>query len=40
MAAEDYVEKLPVLYSEFAEATQFSKDKTSLYRDVSRARRI
>jgi len=27
MAAEDYVEKLPVLYSEFAEATQFSKDK-------------
>jgi len=27
MAAEDYVEKLPVLYSEFAEATHFSKDK-------------
>ena len=27
MAAEDYVEKLPVLYSEFAEASQFSKDK-------------
>lgn len=27
MAAEDYVEKLPVLYSEFAEATQFSRDK-------------
>ena len=27
MAAEDYVEKLPILYSEFAEATQFSKDK-------------
>jgi hypothetical protein len=27
MAAEDYVDKLPVLYSEFAEATQFSKDK-------------
>jgi hypothetical protein len=27
MAAEDYVEKLPVLYSEFAEATQFTKDK-------------
>src|SRR6185437_3386983 len=26
MAAEDYVEKLPVLYSEFAEATQFSRD--------------
>jgi hypothetical protein len=30
MAAEDYVEKLPVLYSEFAEATQFSKDKPHL----------
>ncbi len=28
MAALDYVEKLPVLYSEFAEAAQFSKDKT------------
>jgi hypothetical protein len=28
MAAEDYVEKLPVLYSEFAEAAQYSKDKT------------
>jgi hypothetical protein len=28
MAAADYVEKLPVLYSEFAEAAQFSKDKT------------
>jgi hypothetical protein len=27
MAAEDYVEKLPVLYSEFAEALHFSKDK-------------
>jgi hypothetical protein len=27
MAAEDYVEKLPVLYSEFAEAAQFSRDK-------------
>src|SRR4030095_9472398 len=24
MAAEDYVEKLPVLYAEFAEAVQFS----------------
>lgn len=30
MAAPDYVEKLPVLYSEFAEAAQFSKDKTHL----------
>src|SRR5579862_9927467 len=27
MAAGDYVEKLPVLYAEFAEAAQFSKDK-------------
>ena len=27
MAAPDYVDKLPVLYSEFAEATHFSKDK-------------
>jgi len=30
MAAEDYVEKLPVLYSEFAEAAQFTKDKASI----------
>jgi len=30
MAAEDYVEKLPILYAEFAEATQFSKDKPHL----------
>jgi hypothetical protein len=28
MAAEDYVEKLPILYSEFAEATRFSEDRT------------
>jgi hypothetical protein len=28
MAADDYVQKLPVLYSEFAEALQYSKDKT------------
>jgi hypothetical protein len=27
MAAEDYVDKLPVLYSEFAEATRYAKDK-------------
>ena len=27
MAADDYVEKLPVLYREFAEAARFSKDK-------------
>lgn len=30
MAAEDYVEKLPVLYSEFAEAAQYTKDKASI----------
>jgi len=28
MAAEDYVEKLPILYSEFAEAMRFSKGQT------------
>ena len=28
MAAKDYVEKLPVLFSEFAEATKFSHDET------------
>jgi hypothetical protein len=28
MAADDYVDKLPVLYGEFAEATRFSGDKT------------
>ena len=28
MAAEDYVDKLPVLYAEFAEAARFSKDPT------------
>lgn len=27
MAAEDYAEKLPILYAEFAEAASFSKDK-------------
>src|ERR1043165_7167268 len=30
MAAKDYVEKLPVLYSEFAEAAQYTKDKPSM----------
>ncbi len=38
MAAEDYVEKLPVLYAEFAEAAAFSKDKThfvALYSSVA-----
>jgi hypothetical protein len=28
MAAEDYVDKLPVLYAEFAEAADYSKDPT------------
>lgn len=31
MAAEDYVEKLPVLYAEFAEAGRFSKQKPTTY---------
>ncbi|MEY4385437.1 MAG: hypothetical protein RLY20_720 [Verrucomicrobiota bacterium] len=30
MAAEDYVEKLPTLYKEFAEAAQFTKDRASM----------
>jgi hypothetical protein len=29
MAAEDYVDKLPILYAEFAEATRHSKDRTN-----------
>ncbi len=29
MAADDYVDKLPTLYAEFAEAVNFSKDRTS-----------
>jgi hypothetical protein len=29
MAAEDYVDKLPTLYAEFAEASAYSKDRTS-----------
>ena len=28
MAAEDYVDKLPLLYAEFAEAARYSRDKT------------
>lgn len=28
MAAEDYVEKLPILYAEFAEASAYTKDRT------------
>jgi len=29
MAADDYVDKLPILYSEFAEAAAFTRDKTN-----------
>jgi hypothetical protein len=29
MAAEDYVDKLPILYAEFAEAARYSKDRTN-----------
>jgi hypothetical protein len=38
LAAEDYVEKLPTLYAEFAEAARFSKDKSHFvnsYRSVN-----
>lgn len=38
MAAEDYVEKLPALYREFAEAAEHSKDKTSIVGMFSSAR--
>ncbi len=37
MAAEDYVEKLPVLYSEFAEAAQHITDKTHFICNFSAA---
>ena len=37
MAAEDYVEKLPVLYAEFAEAADYSKDKTLFIASFSSA---
>jgi hypothetical protein len=30
MAADDYVEKLPILFSEFAEAARHTKDKTHI----------
>src|SRR5579859_3452523 len=30
MAAEDYVDKLPILYSEFAEAAKYEKEKTNV----------
>jgi hypothetical protein len=37
MAAEDYVDKLPILYSEFAEAAEHSKDKTRSVANYSSA---
>jgi hypothetical protein len=37
MAAEDYVDKLPVLYSEFAEAAQFTKDRHQFVASFSSA---
>lgn len=37
MAAEDYVEKLPVLYAEFAEAAAFSGDKKHMVSKYSSA---
>lgn len=38
LAAEDYVDKLPTLYAEFAEAASFSKDKTHFICSYSSAR--
>jgi len=38
LAAEDYVDKLPTLYAEFAEASRFSKDKTHFVSSYSSAR--
>ena len=37
MAADDYVEKLPLLYKEFAEAAHFAKDETHFIRMYSSA---
>ena len=37
LAADDYVEKLPILYSEFAEAARFTKDKTHFVASFSSA---
>ena len=37
MAAEDYVEKLPILYSEFAEAGRFSRNSTHFITSFSSA---
>lgn len=40
MAAGDYVEKLPVLYSEFAEAVQFSHSRTHFIAHFASARQL
>lgn len=40
MAAPDYVDKLPVLYSEFAEAAQFSGDKNHFVASFSSAQEL
>jgi hypothetical protein len=37
LAADDYVEKLPILYSEFAEAARFTNDKTHFVASFSGA---
>lgn len=37
MAAEDYIEKLPILYEEFAEAAEFSQDRNSFVASFSSA---
>lgn len=37
MAADDYVEKLPLLHSEFAEATRYTKDKSGFIGHFSTA---
>jgi hypothetical protein len=37
MAAEDYVDKLPVLYAEFAEAAKYSKDKVQFISNFASA---
>jgi hypothetical protein len=37
MAAEDYIDKLPVLYAEFAEAARFSEDKAHFVSSFSSA---
>ena len=40
LAADDYVEKLPILYSEFAEAARFSKDQRHFVASFSSAKEM